>query len=316
MNHSGIDWEKLARLLEAPDAQELASLTEEEKAVYPQLLSDWKAARGLGDSLRQAMPAPHVGKAKQLLKQRMQETPARQEAPARKLLLWPWLSAAAVLLLFVSIYFIGNGPAPTRWIATTGNQEISLPDGSKIQLMEGEISLLPHFGESTRSLQLRGKAQFQVASDPSRPFEVHTENASASVLGTIFTLQSGDTARLDVSEGRVAFAGKGQPSRIVLGAGQKALHYAQTLEQQGKGFVRLDYSAKRIIFDAPLSEIASFVSNWENKKIEVTPQSLADKAIATTQSLPYDGATALMKIVSISANASVTEQGDKIILSY
>lgn len=69
--------------------------------------------------------------------------------------------------------------------------QIQLPDGSKVWLnADSEISFKENFSDSIRSIHLQGEAYFEVIHDALRPFEVHTDKVSVSVLGTGFNVSA------------------------------------------------------------------------------------------------------------------------------
>lgn len=82
----------------------------------------------------------------------------------------------------------------------TGTETI-LPDGTKVCLnASSSISFNRHFGRSTRDVTLEGEGYFEVVSDSSKPFRVHTGNACVIVKGTTFNVQSyADESEITVS---------------------------------------------------------------------------------------------------------------------
>lgn len=129
---------------------------------------------------------------------------------------WKYAAAAAVaLLLMVGGYvFLGGekGAKEASTYATTAKERkvIDLPDGSKVHLNSGSTLVAEAgFGGKSRKVRLEGEAYFDVASDPSKPFEVTVGSTKTTVLGTEFNLRSyrnGDPVHLDVAEGKVRFS--------------------------------------------------------------------------------------------------------------
>ncbi|SDG64146.1 FecR family protein [Dyadobacter soli] len=78
--------------------------------------------------------------------------------------------------------------------ATDQPLTVSLEDGSSITLDPGsKISYPPHFGDGHRGRRevfLSGKAFFDIAKDPSKPFFVYANELVTKVLGTSFTVRS------------------------------------------------------------------------------------------------------------------------------
>ena len=123
---------------------------------------------------------------------------------------WPWAAAAVVATVSLGIW-IGRGVRPGGDLAGTefvaGSAEattVALSDGSFARLDRGSTLRFAVAGEN-REAWLSGRAFFGVASDPQRPFVVHTDLGETRVLGTRFEVSSReDELRVIVIEGRVA----------------------------------------------------------------------------------------------------------------
>jgi transmembrane sensor len=91
-------------------------------------------------------------------------------------------------------------------------RQVSLPDGSRVALNpNSEIYL--RWTAAERRLDLRhGRARFQVAKNPQRPFLVDTRFGTVRAVGTIFDVdaQRRET-RITVIEGKVAVESVGAP---------------------------------------------------------------------------------------------------------
>ncbi|WP_256005735.1 FecR family protein [Pedobacter deserti] len=88
------------------------------------------------------------------------------------------------------------------------NTMMKLPDGSMVILAKGSsLTLFSDFnGASGRKVRLEGKAYFDIAHDPSRPFIIHTGNVLTRVLGTAFditTSAGSKTVKVNVIRGKV-----------------------------------------------------------------------------------------------------------------
>lgn len=94
--------------------------------------------------------------------------------------------------------------------ADSGNQEIILPDMSRVVLKQGsELRYKKAFTEN-RSLKLNGEAFFEVTKDKVHPFHIGTRYTETVVLGTAFAIrewnENGDV-EIRVTEGKVSFSG-------------------------------------------------------------------------------------------------------------
>ncbi len=78
--------------------------------------------------------------------------------------------------------------APTTYY---GRCSIDLPDGSKVFLNENStLSYNKNFNENTREVSINGEAFFDVAHNKEKPFIVHYEKVSTTVLGTAFNVKT------------------------------------------------------------------------------------------------------------------------------
>ncbi|MCD8267116.1 MAG: FecR domain-containing protein [Parabacteroides sp.] len=70
-------------------------------------------------------------------------------------------------------------------------QELTLPDGSRVNINAGSILLYPkEFKGKTRSVYLTGEANFSVEKDKKHPFIVNTSYLKVQALGTKFNVQA------------------------------------------------------------------------------------------------------------------------------
>ncbi|UII24716.1 FecR domain-containing protein [Fulvivirga maritima] len=90
----------------------------------------------------------------------------------------------------------------------SGKQNINLPDGSTI-LLNADSKLhymASHFGDSLREVYLEGEGYFDIKSDKTRPFIVHTGSVNTKVLGTAFNIkayQNSTSVEVTVTRGKV-----------------------------------------------------------------------------------------------------------------
>ena len=110
-----------------------------------------------------------------------------------------WMySAAAVVLLLTTLYFFDYGfrSSPrqidnyTTKVSPLGQISVfNIPDGSKVWLSAGSsLRFLENFTPASREIYLEGEAYFEVVSDSTRPFTVHSGQISTTALGTAFNV--------------------------------------------------------------------------------------------------------------------------------
>lgn len=217
---------------------------ESSKIPLPSSLDDWIAERTDAErrSLEDAWMRAEQGRVKMTdsdyrrkaevwaaVQQQINES-EREEMPLPRLRLveshaWRWVAvAAAITLLFGVGYFF----RPITVEAPRGDfAEVTLPDGSHVQLnSESSLTYRAHF-LGTRNVRLEGEAFFEVTRSDDR-FVVETFNARTTVLGTSFNVRVRPdepmaNTTVVVASGSVRVSAKGgDKDGVVLGAGEQS----------------------------------------------------------------------------------------------
>lgn len=132
---------------------------------------------------------------------------------------WPWLSAAAVVLVLVGWWLMArrSDPSPVKQgpaIARAAEQAVDngkgrfvrFPDGSTVLLHSGSTVEYAADFSTTREVTLRGEGYFDIRHDNQTPFIVHTGEVNTTVLGTAFNIQAWQHQReivVTVTQGKV-----------------------------------------------------------------------------------------------------------------
>ncbi|WP_370151688.1 FecR domain-containing protein [Ferrovibrio sp.] len=148
--------------------------------------------------------------------------PLPRAAPPRRRL-WIAAAMAACLLLAVAPALVQRLSADAT-TATGEQRRLTLADGSVVR-MAPETAIALDVSESGRGVELlKGRAFFEVAPDPARPFTVRAGGGAVTVLGTAFDVGLSDAA-LDVTvrSGAVGvrYPGAGQAVDVQLGPGDR-----------------------------------------------------------------------------------------------
>ena len=174
---------------------------------------DWKKydATDLGESV----PSEQM---KLLVQTAIEEQEERREHKLLhkyKIIRYLRYTAAAAVLFFFSFHFISwwtkdellpsarkvavvakpTALKDTSWtvIENKNRQSVllNLPDGSHVRLFgQSHIRYVEDFTEKARDIELVGRAYFDVASDPKRPFSVLAAGTKTTALGTSFTIST------------------------------------------------------------------------------------------------------------------------------
>jgi transmembrane sensor len=120
--------------------------------------------------------------------------------------LWRWSVAFAALLMMAILARLSMvSDAVTYSTDVGGYQRVHLDDGSLLQL-NTDTKVVVTLTEHRRQLHLiRGEAFFEVAHDPTRPFDVIAGTTTVRAIGTAFAvhLRSSKDVEVVVTEGRV-----------------------------------------------------------------------------------------------------------------
>lgn len=202
---------------------------------------------------------------------------------------WMWRAVAVLLLaLGCGVYVIWNRQQPD-WVviaaAPTQIKEVLLPDSSKVTLdAAAELRYdARSFGKASRSVEMKGKAFYQVKHQPELPFSVATRTTKVTVLGTTFLVREwNQNVEVQVQTGRVRFEA-GTDLQATLTAGMSA-HYSdgeqeiRTVQEADANRNALSWQSRELVFrDAPLAKVIHDLEVCYNVQItypEHSPDSL------------------------------------------
>ena len=190
--------------------------------------------------------------------------------------------AAVIALLFTSsfgIYSLFETP-DTQQIITAdvkpgSKSEITLPDGTKVQLNGATTITYDIDNSRQRLVRLSGEAFFDVAKNPDCPFRVIANDLQIEVLGTSFNV---NTYKKDIIEtslltGRIKISGGLLPQEYILTPGEKAT-YSSTDKvlkiTKADVHVETGWCDDYLIFDSePLTDVIEKIERWYGVKIEL-----------------------------------------------
>ncbi|KAB8062723.1 FecR family protein, partial [Janthinobacterium violaceinigrum] len=133
-----------------------------------------------------------------------------------------------------------------------------LPDGSRIDLDSGSAVDVALYRDRRSVRLLRGQAMFHVHADAERPFEVVAGAATATVLGTHFSVRHVDSAtQVSVAQGTVRVEGASGAPAAMLQAGDTV-----TVTPHG--------------MQAPARVNAQAVGNWRTGRLDFEDATLAE----------------------------------------
>lgn len=193
----------------------------------------------------------------------------------RRLLLGATGAAAAVAAaVVVALPLLFDGDIRT---GVGERRSLALADGSRVEL-DADSALSLAFSPQARRLSLlRGRAFFDVAPDPARPFEVAAAGGVTTALGTRFSVHLwSDEVTVTVTQSAV---------RIRAGeAGTAQLHAGEAVSYDAAGFGEKEavsdaqataWRRGKLIFeDRPLRQVIADVNRYRHGRIVVTNSDL------------------------------------------
>lgn len=238
--------------------------------------------------------------------------------------------AAAVALIIISaglFLFIKNFSAHSgnivlvEQIVPRGKMiHLSMSDGTQVWLNSDSRFRYPRkFSAGNREVYLEGEAFFDVAKDPKRPFRIHSQDLTTTVLGTSFNLRSygsEDMQEVAVISGKVSVihSDTNTSQEIKLLPGEKAQLTKNSGELSKLMFV--DYNrytswkdGKLIFENTPVSDVISSLERRYDIDIELGSKAMENcRVTAEFDRLPVERIMYLL-CYTLKGKYSVTNSG-------
>jgi transmembrane sensor len=235
---------------------------------------------------------------------------------------WPYAASAVaaafiVLILVAGLWLTGRFTHPDEWVEVqTALHEIrvlELADGSMVTLNENSrLSYPANFTKDSRTVRLSGEAYFEVQKAEGKRFTVLAGGTSTEVIGTAFYLQAypNREVRIQVSEGKVAFASLENEEAVFLTPGEEAV-----MDKSHQA------PHKQVIEDPNFQA-------WQSKKLQFNDTRLEayfDTSIAIgnkdlkncrfTVSFREAELEEVLEILSLTGNLSIKKESDTYVIS-
>lgn len=172
----------------------------------------------------------------------------------------------------------GNG---TLKVPAGKSVSILLSDGSKMMINSATAVTFPIvFDSHKREISINGEIYLDVASDPARPFTVHTSSGAVQVLGTAFNLNAYDPARMMVTLMKGAV-------KVLTAKNQVTLKPGTTATTDNKGEIRVEQSkddhaaswTTGIYYfqHSDVNEIKEVLERWYDLRVFIDHPALSDQ---------------------------------------
>ena len=197
--------------------------TEEERAIAE------KWCCFIEERERKTIARPHESKAR-IYEKIVRAKNSPREKPSGKIRYFGMADAAAAALVVMTLFWAGfhggfstdhsdlvarenTGASHSVVINNSASpMKVRFEDGTEVTLESKSKLSDVNFSADIRKLTLEGKAFFNVARNPQRPFYIYTKNITTRVLGTSFIVdaQADGEERVEVKTGKVAVYKKEQ----------------------------------------------------------------------------------------------------------
>jgi len=184
-------------------------------------------------------------------------------------------AVAAILIIGIfSIYYIlGTGINQNRIEITSieRGKEIVLADGSKVWLNKNAVLTYPDkFDKNTRNVELSGEAFFEIAKNPKKPFIVNMSNATVTVVGTSFNINSKENeTEIVVATGTVKVSDTDNSKSKLITVGYSAKVSDNNIEKYKTSSPNyLAWKTGEFVFkDTPINQVVKDLNSYYKSQI-------------------------------------------------
>jgi ferric-dicitrate binding protein FerR (iron transport regulator) len=184
-------------------------------------------------------------------------------------------AVAAILIIgiFSMYYILGTGFNQNRIEITSieRGKEIVLADGSKVWLNKDAVLTYPDkFDKNTRNVELSGEAFFEIAKNPTKPFIVNMSNATVTVVGTSFNINSQENeTEIVVATGTVKVSDTDNSKSKLITVGYSAKVSDNSIEKYKTSNPNyLAWKTGEFVFkDTPINQVVKDLNSYYESQI-------------------------------------------------
>jgi ferric-dicitrate binding protein FerR (iron transport regulator) len=298
-NYNQLNDETIAKYLsgemsekEIRDFEEEIAVSEENKIMIGKMKKQWSAMQEY-----KAPKVPDTRKAWDKLHARLDNEKLIPAQVARRKMVPALLKAAAVLVILLSVgavvYFNLNTKSVQNMVQIDTGSEANtliktLNDGSVVYIAQNSLFSFPlKFEETSRNVELKGEAFFDIMPNPEKPFIIETDEVLIQVLGTAFNVKSKDenNFELSVERGKVKVTLKKDPSHSeFVVAGEKITASENSLFKSKYDAGQSDswYKRRMHFKDEPLQNIISVLNRNFNTTFVLENKDIGNRKLTAT----------------------------------
>lgn len=222
------------------------------------------------------------------LAEALRRTRPPSQAPRRLrigILPWPAMSVALILLLLIGYRLDPVTRLQADYLTATGERTtVQLADGSTLTL-DTDSAVAVDLGEIRRIRLLKGAVYCEVSPDAAYPFEVNARNSATRVLGTRFSVRTGNEAdTVTVAQGTVRVSRNEAPEDArVLRADEQTTAYRDRFGALVKTRARqvLAWTRGSLVFEqTPLAEAIERIQSYRRGIVLLRNPRLRDYRIS------------------------------------
>jgi ferric-dicitrate binding protein FerR (iron transport regulator) len=184
---------------------------------------------------------------------------------------WTLGIAAGLLLFVLAGYAILELSNKEVFYASSDNgiKKITLNDGSLVWV-HGESKLSYHETVDGRFAELTGEALFEVTKDSARPFVISYKDVSVRVVGTSFSLKTGDSIELMVLTGKVKLSSTTNNESVDVIPNEKAVYTSDGVKKYSLSKQEVTTAVANTEYDMNFSNATfAYVVDRLEKKFDV-----------------------------------------------
>lgn len=216
------------------------------------------------------------------------------------------------------IGWVRNGDAIRYSTGPGERRQLALADRSQVTLDSDSVLEVAFSGSARRLVLERGRAYFDVAHDPARPFIARAGDHEVIALGTAFEIDRASTAlSVLLVEGKVAVRSAGRLTRradeAFMRAGDRLIIDDRAAPRRDRpDVVRLvAWHRGQLIFDdTPLSDAVAQMGRYSSRPMTIADPSLYDRRVSGAFSTVDPSAFA--RSVGVLLDTPVTVSSDEI----
>lgn len=226
--------------------------------------------------------------------------------------------AATIVLAIASGLWILLSQGHRYQTAVGEQRSVALDDGSVVTLNTATLIDVEFRNDRRLIRLLKGEALFQVARDPSRPFDVIADTATVRAVGTQFNIElKPRNTVITVVEGKVALSRQAQTTYLSAGeqiSVEPAIVKVAEVVRPADPTAATAWTQRRLVFDhRPIGEVAEEFNRYNRTQIEISGAGL--RAEQMTGVFKANDPQSFLDFVSRLPGVAIRRDEDRIVVS-